>query len=345
MEEMQLSQLTEQLFQGFSLDGDKLTDAVLDGDFIIVVRMLWEATLDSIGKPFTYLWEYFIAFLLIGIGAATLKQLNHLYENTQIQKTSTWIVYLILIKQLMVLYYNGVEVASGCLGRLLEFGKVFVPTFSAALTLASGSLTGTGYIATLSLIIYVIEQILGLIVLPVIEAYMLLSILGSIWQKERVEHILNLLEKGVLLSFKVVFTFVTGISLLQSMILPFIDQTKVGAVKKVIGVIPGVGGISQTAMEMISGGAVLLKNGIGVIGILLLLVVCAAPLIKVGLICITLKVTAIVYGFLDEKNMTWCVDKLGIAQGFLLKVIGAGLILFVIWILLAVYTTNQRLWM
>lgn len=344
MEEMDLTGLSENLFQGFQIDKDALIDAILSGEILEALKVLGDAILESIGKPLENLRAYFVAFLMIGIGAVILKQLHHLFENSQIQKTSFWIIYLILAKQLLVLFYNSQEVARSCLDGLLQFGRVFIPTFSAVLTLASGRLTGTGYVATLTLVIYLIEQFLLYILLPVTEAYMLLSIWGGIWQKDRVEHILKLLEKGVSLGLKGTFAFVTGIGILQSMILPFIDNTKVGAAKRIVNLIPGVGNVSATTLEMITGSAIMLKNGIGVIGILLLLVVCAAPLIKVGLVCLIMKVTTIIYGLLDEKNMTWCVNKLSLAQVFLLKIIGAALVLFLVWILLAVYTTNQRLW-
>ena len=77
-----------------------------------------------------------------------------------------------------------------------------MPVFSAVLTLASGSITGSGYIATLLLIIYVIEQFLLLIMLPVVEGYMLLGLLGSLWQKERVVKLMELIEKGLKLVFR-----------------------------------------------------------------------------------------------------------------------------------------------
>ncbi len=344
METMDLFGLTENLFQGFQIDDRALLDAILAGKIGEALNIFGKAVIESFGRPIDYLWDYFIAFFMIGIGAVVLKQLQHLFENTQIQKTSRWIIYLILSKQLLVLYYTSQKVAESSLERLIQFGKVFVPTFSAALTLASGKLTGAGYIATLTLVIYIVEQILLMIILPLTEAYMLLSILGGLWEKERVEHILNLLEKGFLLSFKAIFAVITGIGLLQSMILPFVDHAKVGAAKKLVNLIPGVGNVSGTTLEIITGSAVLLKNGVGVIGILLMLILCLAPLIKVGMICVVMKLTAIVYGLLEEKNMTWCADKLSMVQTFLFKIIGIGLLLFVVWILLAVYTTNQRLW-
>lgn len=344
MSEVNLSNATEDLLRGFSIDKEALADAVLQGEFQEMIRILWDAVLERVGQPFVLVRQHLIVFLLIGIAASMLKQMEHLLENAQMKKTGFWIVYLMLVKETMSLFYNAHDIVRGALEAIIQFGKVFVPTFSAALTLASGRLTGAGYIAILSFVIYIVDEFLMFIVLPIIEGYMLLCILGGLWQKERIEHILGLLEKGIKLVFKGTFGIVTSIGLLQSMILPFVDQTKVGAAKKLIGLIPGVGNVSNTTLEMISGSAVLLKNGIGVIGMLLLMVICLAPIIKIGVSCLIMKVTSVVYGLLGEKELTWCMDKLSGAQVILLKTVGTAFLLFAVWILLAVYTTNQRLW-
>lgn len=342
MENMYLGQLTEDLFQGFVVDSEALIEAVSAGDILGAVKVLGDAVSDMLGRPVEYMKEYFWALFAIGIGAALLKQLGLFFKESQVQKISFWMVYLILAKQMLTLYYNGELVAKECLEKLIDFGHVFIPVFSVVLTMASGSITGAGYIATLTLIIYVIEQFLLVIMVPLVEGYMLLCLLGALWQKDRVEKWMELTEKGIGLGFKGMFLAITGLGVLQSMLLPYVDQTKAGMAKKVIEMIPGVGRLAGNTMEMLGGSAVLLKNGVGVIGMLLLLFVAAVPLLKIGLIYLVIKLAAGVYGLLGEKQMTWCADKLGQAQGYIFKITGAGVMLFLLWIILAVYTTNQK---
>ena len=343
MEEMNLEQVAGELFQGFQIDGAGLVEAVGSGNIGEALNIFWDAVVRSVGQPVTYLKEYLIALVILGIGAALLKQLGLFFKDSQVQKIGFWIVYLILAGQLLGLYYNGEEITTQCLRGLISFGNIFIPVFSAVLTLASGSVTGAGYVATLLLIIYVIEQFLLLFMAPLVEGYMLLSLLGALWQKERVEKLMEFFEKGLSLGFKGMFAVITGLGILQSMILPYVDSAKVGAVKKIVDIIPGVGGLAGTTLELVTGSAVLLKNGLGVIGVILLLLVAAVPLLKIGLLCVVIKLAAVVYGLLGEKQMTWCADRLGAAVMYLWKIAGAGTMLFLLWIILAVYTTNQRL--
>lgn len=342
MENMNLGQLTENLFQGFMVDSDALIEAVSSGNILKAMEILKDAVLDTLGRPMEYMKEYFIALFAIGIGAALLKQLGLFFKDSQVQKIGFWIVYLILARYLLTLYYNGEMVAKECLGNLIDFGHIFIPVFSVVLTMASGSITGAGYIATLTLIIYVVEQFLMVIMIPLVEGYMLLGLLGALWQKDRVEKLMELFEKGIALGFKGMFVAISGLGVLQSMILPYVDHAKVGTAKKVIEMIPGVGSLAGNTMEMLGGSAVLLKNGVGVIGMLLLLLVAAVPLIKIGLVYLVMKLAGVIYGLFGEKQMTWCADKMGQAGSYMFKITGAGVMLFLLWIVLAVYTTNQK---
>ncbi len=337
-----LEHMSRELFQGFSVDSAALVEAVSSGDIRKALGVIWDAILRMLGQPFVLLKEYVILLTLLGVGAAILKQLSSFFKDSQVQKISFWIVYLILAGQLTMLYYQGEGIVKECLQGVIQFGNIFVPVFSAVLTLAAGSITGAGYIATLLIVIYAIEQFLLLLMVPLVEGYMLLSLLGALWQKDRVVKLLELIEKGLTLGFRGMFLAITGLGILQSMLLPYVDQVKLGAAKKVVELIPGVGNVAGSTMELITGSAVILKNGIGVIGILLLLLVAAVPLLKVGLLCVTARLAAVVYGLLGEKQMTWCADRLGMAQQYLLKIAGAGTALFILWIILAVYTTNQR---
>ena len=345
MEGMELGQIAGELFQGFQIDGGGLSQAVAEGRIEDALVLLTEAVWRTIGQPMELLKEYWIAFVLLGIGAALLKQLDLFFKDSQVQKIGFWIIYLLLASQLLGLYYNGEEILRECLGRLIDFGNIFVPVFGGVLVFAAGSVTGAGYMVVLLMIVYLLEQFLLTVMVPLVEGYMLLSILGALWQKDRVEKLMELFEKCISLGFKGMFIGTMGLGVLQSMVLPYVDQTKVGVVKKIVDTIPGIGGLAGVTLEMITGSAILLKNGIGVIGILLLVLVSAAPLLKIAFLCLVTKLAAVVYGLFGEKQMTWCADKLCLAEGYLWKIAGSGTLLFMLWIVLAVYTTNQRLMM
>jgi stage III sporulation protein AE len=77
---------------------------------------------------------------------------------------------------------------------------------------------------------------------------------------------------------------VLGFHLIQSMVLPYVDSLKTGAVQKIIGVIPGIGQGVNSVAQMMLGSGVLIKNTIGAAGIILLLILSMIPLLKLAVL-------------------------------------------------------------
>ena len=57
MENMNLGQLTENLFQGFMVDSDALIEAVSSGNILKAMEILRDAVADTLGRPAEYMKE------------------------------------------------------------------------------------------------------------------------------------------------------------------------------------------------------------------------------------------------------------------------------------------------
>ena len=113
-----------------------------------------------------------------------------------------------------------------------------------------------------------------------VNLYMLLVVMNGIWEEERLTTLLELVQKTVVGALKFLLTCITGIGVLQSMITPVLENLKLGTASKVLSAIPGLGGLAEGTTQLLLGSAVLIKNGLGVAAILLLLLLCAVPLLK-----------------------------------------------------------------
>lgn len=115
---------------------------------------------------------------------------------------------------------------------------------------------------------------------------------------------------------------------------------KKSALQRIVSAIPGVGNAADGAVELVLGSALVIKNSIGVVLLILILVLCAAPLLKIGLIAGVLKCAAAFMGIVSDKRITTCVNRAGDGGLLLLKTAGTAILLFLISI--AVVTASGR---
>ena len=90
-----------------------------------------------------------------------------------------------------------------------------------------------------------------------------------------------------------------------------------------------------------AGSAVVIKNSIGVILLILLLVLCAAPIFQIFSVAFILKGAAAFMGIVGNKRITSCVDRTGDICMLLLRTTATAILLFMITLAVVATATNR----
>ena len=108
------------------------------------------------------------------------------------------------------------------------------------------------------------------------------------------------------------------------------DAVKGGALMKLAKAIPGVGSSVEAAAQMALGTAALIRNGIGMAGILVLALVSLGPLIKLGCLVLLYHGLAAVLQPVSDKRLLGAVTAVADGAALLFKTMTDGLLLFAI---------------
>ena len=172
-------------------------------------------------------------------------------------------------------------------------------------------------------------------------SYCMLAVVNGIWIEEKLSLLMDLLMKGIQAVLKAAVGVVTGVSIFQAVITPVLDSVKSSALQKALSAIPGIGNAADGVVELVAGSAVIIKNCLGIVFLLLLLAICAAPLLRIFLIACILKAAAAVMGIVSDKRITSCTDKVGEGSMLLFRTAGTAMLLFLITISMIATATNR----
>ena len=92
-----------------------------------------------------------------------------------------------------------------------------------------------------------------------------------------------------------------------------------------------------------SGSAVVIKNSIGVMLLLLMIGLCIGPLIKIAAIGWVLRLAAALLGMVSDKRLVQCTNNMGEGCMLMFRLVGTALLLFVILVSLIAAGTNHML--
>lgn len=282
-----------------------------------------------------------VTLLLIGIISTVFMNFSGIFPNQQIGNFGYKFTYLIMIIFLVKVNAEVFSVAKTGLDTCVSVLQVFLPCYFIVVGTAGGSATAFGFYQVFLIGIYLVEQVLVKLILPMVSCYMLLCIMNGIWEEDRLSMFIRMVKNGVRTFLKVLLTLAAGSGLFQSVITPVIDTVKMSAVKKTVEVIPGIGELADGSIQVLLGMSVLLKNALGIGFVIVLVFVCAIPILKVFLFMIVIKGTAALMGLSADRRITGCANAFGDGITLLLQTMITAVMFFLILVLIVTFTANR----
>lgn len=337
----QLEEGLATLFPEYDLSLNELLEKVISGDILGAMAEFFQGILSGMSDSAMSVKNIFLWLIILGVISALMTHFVEVFDKHQIADLSFYFIYLLMSAILLKCFSQAMLTTTESIENIVLFVKLLVPTYLMAVGVATGTTTVTAYYQLLLLLIYAAEKIFVGVVIPLIYSYCLLSMVNGIWVEEKLTLFIELIEKCIGWILKASLGIVTGISIFQAAITPVIDSVKASSLQKAISAIPGVGNVADGVVELVLGSAVVIKNSIGIVLLILLLVLCAAPLLQIFFTALLLKCAAAFVGMVGGRRITGCVNHIGDACMLLFRTAGTAMLLFLITLSIVATGTNR----
>lgn len=161
--------------------------------------------------------------------------------------------------------------------------------------------------------VYVISIVVEKCLMPLICFGAILSIAGNVSDKVQLSGFCRVVKSASRWIMAAVVTLFTGISAIYGFSAPALDAVSVKTAKFAVGtLVPVVGSFLSDTLETVVSGTRLMKNAVGVSGIIAVCGVCAIPVLKIGVMQLMLRLTAAVVEPLTDKrisSMLWEISE------------------------------------
>lgn len=215
--------------------------------------------------------------------------------------------------------------------QLDVFAKALLPSLAAAVAASGGLLSaGVKQIAT----VFCINLLLSLIrniLLPLVYCYIATAAMNAILPHARLKKVAESLRKAVTWILTGSLALFTGYLTISGGITGSADALSTQLARSAIATaVPVVGGIISDATGTVLAGAGVLKNGIGIFGMLAILAICLLPFLRLGVQYLLYKLTAFFGSTVSTEPLVNLIDALGSAFGLVLGMVGTGALLLLI---------------
>lgn len=318
------------LFPENRISLDELLAQVMAGDVFGAMAELFTGSITGFIEQLSGMKNIFIWLLVLGLVSSLMTHFVEIFDRHQVADLGFYFMYLLFTVILLQCFFKAAAIAAETLENIILFIRLLMPAYLITVGVSTGSVTAGASCQMLLLVVYGVESVLSKGIVPLIYSFVMLVVLNGIWVEEKLSLLIDLLEKGIGWILKGSLGVITGLSIFQALVTPVVDSARKTGLQKVIAAIPGVGGAADGIVELVLGSAAVIKSGVGVVILLLLLVLCAAPLLKMGVIVGVLKCAAAFMGIISDKRITACADRTGDAGMLLLRTVGTAMLLFLV---------------
>jgi stage III sporulation protein AE len=220
--------------------------------------------------------------ILLTVFSMLLQSIQNAFDRSAISKVAYGIVYMVLIILALNSFHVAISYATEAIDNMLSFMIALIPLLL-ALMATVGSLASVAFFHP---VILFLVNTSGLLiknfVLPLLFLSALLSIVSTMSEHHKVTQLAKLLRNVSMGALAFFFTVFLGVMSVQGATAAVADGITIKTAKFITGnFIPVVGRMFTDATDTVMSASILLKNSVGIIGALLLLLLAIFPAIKV----------------------------------------------------------------
>lgn len=336
----EIDKMLKEIFPEEKLNFKDTIVGLISGDLEFSVDLIKQLIGDQLSYEIDSSKTGIIHILLLVIIAAIFANFSGVFKSTQVAEISFSMLYMLLITICLNNFRILIDAATANVEQIMEFMKLLGPLYFLAVAIATGSATSVTFYQLVLLLIFLIELIIRNFLIPMTQIYMVIRILDEFSPEIQLSKFAEFLETIISWTLKTLTAGIIGLNVIQGLLTPAIDSVKRSLVLKGGEAIPIVGDAIGGAAEVVLGTAVLIKNGIGVAGMIICLVMCLLPIIKIAITTLMYQLIAALIQPVSDKRMVNCVSSVADGSKILLKIVFTTGVLFLITIAVVATTTG-----
>ena len=245
------------------------------------------------GQEFKTIIANLSSILAIIVIHSILKSISESLENDNIARLIYYVQYILIVTIVMSNFSSIIAMIKTATLNMVGFINILIPLLT-TLMMFTGNMTTTSMVQPVILFsVNFIGNLIQTVLIPVVLVASSLSIISKISDRVQIERISKLFKSGVSWFLGIGLTIFVAIISLEGTLSSSVDGITAKTTKAVVSsAIPIVGKILGDAVDSVLGCGIILKNAVGIVGVVIIIGICIVPIIKLALSMLSYKILA-----------------------------------------------------
>ncbi len=250
--------------------------------------------------------------IVLAVLSAILQNLQNAFENETIANLAHTVCYLLLVMVAISSFSVAITTGKEIIDSLVGFMQALLPLLLTLLA-ALGGITSVALLQpALIFAVNLIGMLIKTIVFPALFFAAVLDIVGNISEQFKVSRFSALLRDFSVSALGLSLVGFVGIISVQGVAGTVADGVGLRTAKYLTGTfVPVVGKIFADAVEVVVGCSLILKNAVGIFGVIMIFLLAAFPLVKIISLIVIYRVAGALLQPLGSQRIADCLHGMG----------------------------------
>jgi stage III sporulation protein AE len=252
------------------------------------------------------------AILIITVFAMVLETLQTAFEKNAVSTVAYAISYMVLIILAINSFRVAIDFAAGAIQDMVGFMLALMPLVLALLAATGGVTSAALFHPMIVFLINTSGTLISTVIFPLLFLSAILSIVSSFsvkYQLTKLAQLLRTISLGIMGSFLTIFLAVLS---LQGATAAVADGIALRTAKYLASnFVPVVGRVFSDAADTVVGASLLVKNTVGMAGVLILLLLVAFPALKILILAFVYNLSSAIMQPLGNSPILSCLGIIG----------------------------------
>ena len=284
--------------------------------------------------------------LVIVVISSILKSISDDLENKSIAQISHYVTYILIVTIIMKNFSDIIVMIRTSIENLVGFSNSLIPLLI-TLMITTGNIASASMLQPIILfIITFIGNFINTILIPASLVAVALNVISNISDKVQIDKLGTFINKTVIWILGIVLTIFVGVASLEGSITNGVDGLTVKTTKAAVSnFIPIVGKILGDAVETVMSCSNILKNAVGIVGVIIILSICIMPIIKLAALMGVYYLGSALCQPIADKKIVDLLGQIGGTFKLLLAIMCSISVMLVIGVTLVIKISNSGLMM
>lgn len=253
-----------------------------------------------------------------------------------------YVQYIMIVALIMTSFADVITMVRQSVQNLVSFINLLIPILI-TLMITTGCITSAGMLEPIILfMVTIIGNFIVNVVIPITLVSTALGIISQISSKVQIDKLAKFMKSSTVWVLGVILTLFVGVTSLEGNLSSSVDGVTAKTTKAAVSnFIPVVGKILGDAVDTVMGCSIILKNALGVVGVIVIIGICIVPILKLAtLMTMYYLGSALCQPIADEKIIK-LLSHMGDTFKLLLAVLCSVSVMLIIGVTLIIKISNS----